>query len=189
MIVSFGTTAVTGDLDFSNLSEFENLNLSSANDNLTISGDEPDNINGLGGDDQFTLNFSNVSNFNINGGDGEDKINVTGTSSSISTDTNIFGAGAFDNIEALDLTATNLDVGADTSDGGTYAEYTLTGALINSWTSSNSLKLTLDADAASKFEFTNNYGTKYGGDDSGTTAITNGSYTLDSGATLIVEGL
>ncbi len=51
------------------------------------------------------------------------------------------------------------------------------------------MKLTLDADAASKFEFTNNSGElKYGGDDSGTTAITNGSYTLDSGATLIVEG-
>ena len=45
--LSFGSTAVTGDLDFSKLGEFENLNLSSANDNLTISGDEPTNINGL----------------------------------------------------------------------------------------------------------------------------------------------
>ena len=187
--LSFGTSAVTGDLDFSKLGEFENLNLSSVSDNLTISGDEPDNINGLGGDDQFTLNFSNVSNFNINGGSGEDKVNITGTSSSISTDTNIFGAGAFDNIEALDLTATNLVVGADTSDGGTNAEYTLTGSLINSWTSSNSLKLTLNSDVASKFEFTNNSGTKYGGDDSDRTAIANGTYTLDNGATLIIDGL
>jgi transposase-like protein len=190
--LSFGTTAVTGDLDFSNLSEFENLNLSSANDNLTISGDEPTNINGLDGNDTFSLDFSNVNNFTINGGNnsaGDDKVNITGTSSSISIDTNIFGAGAFDNIEALDLTATNLIVGANTSDGGANAEYTLTGSLINSWTSSGSLKLTLDADAASKFEFTNSIGTKFGGDDSGTTAITNGSYTLDSGATLIVDGL
>ena len=51
------------------------------------------------------------------------------------------------------------------------------------------MKLTLDADAASKFEFTNNSGTKYGGDDSDTTAIANGTYTLDNGATLIVDGL
>ena len=56
------------------------------------------------------------------------------------------------------------------------------------------MKLTLNADAASKFEFTGtkqgeSSALKYGGDDSGTTAITNGSYTLDNGATLIVDGL
>jgi hypothetical protein len=187
--LSFASSAVTGNLDFSKLTEFENLNLSSVDDNITLSGDEPENVNGLAGNDTFSLDFSNVSNFTIDGGANDDTVNITGTSSSISSDTNIFAAGAFDNIETLDLTAVNLTVGSDTSDGGTSAEYQLTGSLINSWTSSNSLKLTLDADSASKLEFTNSTGTKYGGDDSNTTSITNGTYTLDSGAELIVNGL
>ena len=64
--------------------------------------------------------------------------------------------------------------------------------MINDWTnngSAGSLKLTLDADAASKLEFTNSIGTKYGGDDTGTASISNGTYTLDSGAELIINGL
>ncbi|MGJ0359846.1 hypothetical protein NG785_09320 [Aliarcobacter cryaerophilus] len=210
------SSAITEDLDFTKIANLEKLSFSENNDIVTFGSDEFNagiktldlgngqnkaylnadttssvQVNGGANSDEFVLDFTRIEqgDYKVDGGDGEDKIYVTGTSSSISTDTNIFGAGAFDNIEALDLTATDLVVGADTSDGGTNAEYTLTGALINSWTSSNSLKLTLDADAASKFEFTNNYGTKYGGDDSGTTAITNGSYTLDNGVTLIVEGL
>ncbi|MDD2508981.1 MAG: hypothetical protein PHS78_08085, partial [Aliarcobacter skirrowii] len=210
------SSAITEDLDFSKINNLEKLSFSENDDIVTFGSDEFNagiktldlgngqnkayleadttssvQVNGGANSDEFVLDFTRIEqgDYKVDGGDGEDEIYVTGTSSSISTDTNIFGAGAFDNIEALDLTATDLVVGADTSDGGTNAEYTLTGALINSWTSSNSLKLTLDADAASKFEFTNNYGTKYGGDDSGTTAITNGSYTLDNGATLIVDGL
>ena len=142
--------------------------------------------------------ITNVNNFTINGGNnsaGDDKVNITGTSSSISIDTNIFGAGAFDNIEALDLTGATFGstVGADND-----FEYLITGSLINSWTNNDSnngsLKLKLDADAASRFEFTGtkqgeSTALKYGGDDSGTTAITNGRYTLDNGATLIVDGL
>uniref|UniRef100_UPI004047E0AA beta strand repeat-containing protein n=1 Tax=Aliarcobacter sp. TaxID=2321116 RepID=UPI004047E0AA len=194
--LSFGSVGVSGDLDFTKLGEFENLNLSSANDNITLSGDESTNVNGGAGNDTFSLDFSNVSNFVIDGGTnsaGDDKINITGNSATISSDTNIFGAGAFDNIEALDLTAANLNVGADATDGGVNAEFTLTGSLINEWTnnglSSGSLKLTLDADAASKLEFTNSGGTKYGGDDTGTSSITNGTYTLDNGAELIISGL
>ncbi len=56
--------------------------------------------------DEFVLDFTRIEqgDYKVDGGDGEDEIYVTGTSSSISTDTNIFGAGAFNNIEALDLT-------------------------------------------------------------------------------------
>ena len=38
----------------------ENLNLSSASDILTISGDEPTNINGLAGNDTFELDFKGI---------------------------------------------------------------------------------------------------------------------------------
>ena len=134
-----------------------------------------------------------VYTITINGGNnsaGDDKVNITGTSSTISADTNIFGAGAFDNIEALDLTGATF---GSTAGNDNDFEYLITGSLINSWTKNDltggSLKLTLDAEAATRFEFTNSTGTKYGGDDSDTTAITSGTYTLDNGTEVIISGL
>ena len=189
--LSFGATAVSGDLDFSKLSEFENLNLSSANDNITLSGDEPNNINGLAGNDNFTLDFSNIGTLIIDGGTnsgGDDKVTATGSTTTISSDSAIFGSGAFTNIEALDITNLVMNTTADGVDGN--AEFTINDSLISSWTNGgNSLKLTLDADSASKLEFTDSSNTKYGGDDADTTAISNGTYTLDNGVDLIINGL
>jgi hypothetical protein len=195
--LSFGSTAVSGDLDFSKLEEFENLNLSSGNDSLTISSDEPENINALDGDDSFTLDFSNIDNFTLDGAAGSDSIILTGTSNAISADENFGHGNSFNNIETLDFT--NFDM--DTSSG---AEFELTGVLITQWTDSNySLKLTLDSDDASRLEFTdvgpdgiagNGNDTKYGGDDADATAMANGTYTLrdtvnDVDVTLTIDGL
>ena len=130
-------TAVSGDLDFSNISNLENLNLSSGNDNISLSGDEPTNVNGEAGDDTFALNFSNIDNFNIDGGSNTDNVELTGNSNSISSDTEFGHASSFTNIEKLDIRTLNLD----TADTGT--EFEFTDALIQSWTGSSTGNLTL----------------------------------------------
>jgi len=192
--LEFGTSTISGDLDFSGLNEFENLNLSSVGDTITLSGDEPSNIDGLGGDDNFTLDFSNIGSFTIDGGEATetngDTIDISGnTGASVNLDTSLGNINAFDNIEALDFTSFDMNVGADASDGGTNAEFTLTSDLINAWTSGdNSLKLTLDADDASKLEFNDTTNGKIGGDDSDATAMTSSVYTLnDDGNTVTLD--
>ena len=144
--------------------------------------------------DEFTIDFTNIGNSKtLDGAAGSDRVNLTSSTSTITTDTQLAASSDFNDIETLDLTNLTMNVGADASDGGTNAEWTLDGALLESWTDTgNSLTLNLDTDAASKLEFTDKNGIKYGGDDSGTVAITNTTYTLDSGGTdidLIVTGL
>ncbi|MGB5793416.1 hypothetical protein, partial [Poseidonibacter sp.] len=137
------------------------------------------------GDDDFTLDFTNIDSFNIDGGSDTsgDKVNLTGSTNSISSDTNLANVNAFDNIEEIDFSNLTLNVNADNSDGGTNAEFNLTADLIKNWTdNANSLKLTLTSDDASKLEFTDKLGNKIGGDDSDSSAITdNTTYTLSDG--------
>ena len=146
--LSFGSIAVTGDLDFSKLSEFENLNLSSTNDNLTLSGDEPSNINGLGGNDQFTLDFSSVKT--LNGGLDTDTVKFTGATSTISTDSQFTPNSSFINIEELDISSLSLN----TANAST--EFEFTDALLQSWTgnATGNLKLSLTSSQAELIKFT-----------------------------------
>lgn len=181
--LSFGSSSISGDLDFSKLSEFENLNLSSNDDNITLSGDEPSNINGGAGNDNFTLDFANIDNFTIDGGSDTtaDRVSLTGTTQNITSDT-VFGhANSFTNMEEIDFTNLNLDGTAGS------AEFELTADLLNSWAgdSSTSLKLILDADDASKLKFTDSSNTVQG---DGASSISAGTYTLnDNGTTVTLD--
>jgi len=175
--LKFGSTSVTGDLNFNNLDEFENLELSSTNDDVTLSGDEPDNIYGLGGDDSFTLDYSNVSSFTtIDGGADVDEVIVQGTFAANNTD---FGTvNDYDNIETLDISGMSL-TGTDSD------EIQFTGDLINEWTNggavSGALTLQLTADQMENIGYT----------DSGSTyqsSVSDGvTYNLENGATLTIE--
>ena len=177
--LAFGSTAVIGDLDFTNLNSFENLNLSSASDNISLSGDESRNIRGLGGDDTFSLDFSNIGNFSIDGGAGSDKVSLSGSQNAITTDTAFGHSGSFSNIEQLDITGLNLN----TSDSST--EYEFTQSLISSWIGGgNSLTLTLSQAQANQIKFTSN-GKTYDGDSN--SVVDNASYDLGSGVNLIID--
>ncbi|MFA9372920.1 MAG: beta strand repeat-containing protein [Poseidonibacter sp.] len=164
--LSFGSTAISGDLDFSKLSDFENLNLSSTNDTITLSGDEATNVNGLDGDDDFTLDFTNIDSFNIDGGSNVttgDTVNLNGnTGTTLTSDTNFGHSTSFDNIEVLDISSLTLNTQDDTT------EFEFTDALIESWTSgSNNLTLKLTSTQAEKIKFTDVGGDNVigGGDD------------------------
>jgi hypothetical protein len=125
-----------------------------------------------------------IDNFVIDGGTGDgsgsnsDSLSLTGSTDTITSDTSLASSDVFDNIETLDLTNLTMNVGADSSDGGTNAEWTIDGDLIDAWSESKDITLNLDSDAANVLEFTDKTGQKYGGDDSDTTAIANGDYTL-----------
>ena len=194
--LTFTNSGTVTDLDFTNISNLDGVNFANGADTVTLGTEmaqaiegSNDAINGNGGDDSFTLDFSNIGSFVIDGGEGSetngDTINLTGnTGSNIGSDTNFGHINAFDNIEELDFTSLTLNVGTDNSDGGTNAEYQLTGDLISNWTdSSNTLKLKLDSDDVNKLEFTDKNGNKYGGDDSDTNTMTSGTYTLSDGGT------
>ena len=116
-------TAVSGNLDFSNISDLETINLSASADSLTISGDEPDTINGLGGNDTFALDFSNINNFSIDGGADTDTLSIS------VSDGNVL-AGNFSNFEVLNL-----------SGSGTISIDDLT---IDNWSSTSSLDVSIN---------------------------------------------
>ena len=149
--LAFDTT-VSGDLNFTNISDLENLDLSSANDSITLSDDEPENIDGGAGDDNFTLDFANIDNFTIDGGNDDDTVEFSSgdnTGANITSDTLFADNNAFDNIETLDLTNLTLN----TSDSNT--EFMLTDDLIKNWTDGdNSLTLKLTNDQADLISFT-----------------------------------
>ena len=193
--IKFASSSVSGDLDFGKLTEFENLELSSTNDSITLSGDEPSNVKGLGGDDSFTLDFSKVSSFTTDGGSGSDTVSITGdTGSDITSDTAIGFYSNLNNIETIDFTNLTFNVGSDTSDGGTKADYVFNGEWIHTISSNDEITLILDSDDAGKLEFRDNNNVKYGGDDSDANTITNGTYTLHDDAdnldvTLHITGL
>lgn len=181
--LKFGTTSVddgsggTIDLDFTNLDEFENLELSSSDDNITLSGDEPDNVYGLNGNDNFTLDYSNVSSFNnIDGGAGIDEVELQGVFAANNT---LFGTtGDYDHIETLDISSMSL-TGTDSD------EVQFTGDLINEWTNNGSnngsLKLQLSADQMENIGYTDSGSTYHNSVSDGMT------YTLESGAQLTIE--
>jgi Ca2+-binding RTX toxin-like protein len=134
--INFDSTSISGDLDFSNVADIENLNLSSGSDNITLSGDEATNINGLGNDDTFTLNFSNISNFTIDSGSGSDTLSLT------VSDGNTL-SGSFTNFEVLNLTGSGTVEIDDTT--------------IDSW-SSNSDSLTLQYEGNSTYNYSTDGG-------------------------------
>jgi hypothetical protein len=178
--------AVSGDIDFAQFSEYENLQLSNSSDSLTISsgGDEPTNIKLGGGDDTATLDFSNIDNFNIDGEAGSDDTVTfnSGSTNSISSDT-IFGhANSFDNIETLDFSSLTLD----TADVNT--EFEITESLIEGWTDTgNDLTLVLDdATQADRIKFTDKDGNIFDGQ--ANTVSDGGTYQIDdNGTTLTID--
>jgi len=175
--ISFGTTSVTGNLDFGNINGFENLELSSVNDDITLSGDEPENVYGLGGDDTFTLDYSHVSTFTtLDGGAGTDEIELQGT---FAANNALFGTtDDYDHIETLDISNMTLN-GADTD------EIQFTGDLINEWTNNGSnngsLTLQLKADQMENIGYTDSGSTYHNSVSDGST------YTLNNGAELTIE--
>ncbi|MEA3289359.1 MAG: hypothetical protein U9Q04_04170, partial [Campylobacterota bacterium] len=154
--LQFGSTSVSGDLDFANLDEFENLELSSTADDITLSGDEPDNINASGGDDTLTLDFSNVSSFTtLDGAGGADEVELTGTFAANNAD---FGStGDYDNIETLDISAM-------TGTNNAEDEVIFTDALLDDWNGTGTdFTLQLDSSQAENIKFETQDGTIYDG--------------------------
>ncbi|HUH42731.1 MAG TPA: hypothetical protein VLZ29_06425 [Sulfurimonas sp.] len=121
--ISFGATAINGDLDFSKLNDFENLNLSSAADNITLSGDEAANVNTLGGNDIVTLDFSNINNFTVDGGAGVDTLSISGSGTETLS-------GNFSNFEVLNLSG--------------FSNVTINSTAIDSWSSTDSLEFSIN---------------------------------------------
>ncbi|MDD3476500.1 MAG: hypothetical protein PHI38_06500, partial [Sulfurimonas sp.] len=121
--ISFGATAINGDLDFSKLNDFENLNLSSAADNITLSGDEAANVNTLGGNDIVTLDFSNINNFTVDGGAGVDTLSISGSGTETLS-------GNFSNFEVLNLSG--------------FSNVSISETTINSWSSTGSLEFSIN---------------------------------------------
>ena len=175
--LQFGTTSVTGNLDFTNLDEFENLELSSVADNITLSGDEPDNIYGLGGDDTFTLDYSNVSSFTtLDGGVGSDEISLTGTFAA--NNANFGSVDDYDNIETLDISNMSL-TGTDDN------EVIFTDALFDSWNGAGTnFTLKLDSSQAENISITAG-GTTYDGAATGDSGSTISETTYNLGNTTL----
>ena len=168
--------AVTEDLDFSKLNNFETLTFSANNDTVTFGSDEFNaelrtlnlgdgtntanlnanttsavQVNGGANDDTFELDFSRLSegDYNINGGNGTDGVKVSGTYD-ISSDMDFASSSRFTNIESLDISGMSLTSAND-------AEYTLTDSLITSWLgSSSNLTLKLRSNQAEFIKFTGN---------------------------------
>ncbi|KIM07649.1 MAG: hypothetical protein KU29_06540 [Sulfurovum sp. FS06-10] len=136
--ISF-TSSISGNLDFSNISDLETLNLSASGDNLTISGDEPTHINGLGGNDSFVLDFTNIANFTVDAGADTDTLSIT-----VSNGNTL--AGNFSNFEVLNLSGT-----------GTIS---IDDAVINSW-SSNADSLSLSFNENSTYNYSTDGGTSW----------------------------
>jgi len=107
-----GASGNLADLDFSNISDLENLDFSGSDDYISLSGDEPSNIDLGDGDDVVELSFSELSNFTIDGGVGSDRVNLTGDSQTVN-DTDFANLA---NIEALDFegSANNIIIDAAT---------------------------------------------------------------------------
>jgi len=149
------------------------------------------------GDDEFVVDFSNLGDFNLNGGSDSDTLEFVSnddTGDDITSDTPFGFNDNLNNLEEIDYTNLTFNVGNDSSDGGTKAEYTIDGKWVHDVSANNELTIRLDSDDASKLEFTTKDGTKYGGDDSDHTDISNGDYTLydstdDVDVTLHVVGL
>ena len=107
-----------------------------------MSGDESENVNGLAGNDTFSLDFSNIDNFSIDGGANTDDVILSGSSNSITSDTEFGHETSFTNIERLDISSLSLN----TLDSST--EFEFTDALLQSWTGSTTGNLTLSLTSA-----------------------------------------
>jgi hypothetical protein len=130
-----------GNLDFSNLEGFEELDLKDDGNNITIdSGKEGtiSKITGGSGDDNITLDFSNINN--IDGGAGTDTVTLSGANQTINNSdfANVF------NIEALNFS-------------GDYNTIDLDAQTINAWLSgSGSTKFTISGSSDDILNISNN---------------------------------
>ncbi|MFV0561541.1 beta strand repeat-containing protein [Malaciobacter mytili] len=188
--INFGSISITGDLDFSKLDDFETLNLSSSDDDISISGDEPTNINGEGGNDTFALDFNNIGSFNLDGGANSDKVKVSGNGISITNDLdNLFGgAENFTNIEHLDITSLN---GGAAFSSDVEKEFEITASMVEEWLGSTNgnLKLSLTKAQAENLSFTTSDSQEHNTSVSGSAnSIDNGGvYNLDADTTLTID--
>ena len=169
------TTGALSDADFTNLSNFEAVNLTNGADSIAL-GVNADTalsdgaiISGNDDADTFTMDFTKIDQFNINGGTGagsgtnNDIVVLTGTGTSVISDT------PFDNIENLDITGLNT---GDTLD--------ITYSNLKAWTESGATDFTISVnntgtaiDANNQFQQNDNSGV--------TTITTTGDYVFTDG--------
>jgi hypothetical protein len=193
--LSISDTASLTDVDFTNLSGFDTLTLSD-NANSVILGSEAvgagiTSVTGGSASDNVTKSFDSA--ITVDGGVGTDTVNINETNATAITADTALGANTdFSNIEVLDFSDISLNVGADTSDGGTNAEFTITKEMIEAWTGSSDGDLTIKikSDDEDKIEFVDKDGAKYGSDDTGavgTTILDNTTYHLDADTDITID--
>jgi hypothetical protein len=135
--VSFNN-AVNGELDFSNISELENVNLSGDADSVTLTpNSDTIAVDGGAGEDNFTLDFSSIGRFEIDGGSGDDTVTLSDSSTAINI-SNTFSN--FTNFEALDFSGASNNITLDATALQNIATEPITGFEVNglsdetSWT-------------------------------------------------------
>ncbi|MCH9812426.1 MAG: hypothetical protein K0U47_00615, partial [Epsilonproteobacteria bacterium] len=181
------------DGDFANVSGFENLTFDGVDNSITLGANvQSAGINSVdmgAGSDTVNVAFDNT--LTIDGGADTDTVNINTTNSSaITTDTVLGSNSDFSNVEVLDFSSITLNVGADASDGGTNAEFTITKEMIQAWTDAgDDLTIKIQDSDKTKIEFTDDSGTKHGSDDTGTThsEIIDNTYDFGDGVTLTVD--
>jgi len=200
------SSAVTDDLDFSQLSSFETLSFDSGDDTITFGSDEFNagirtlnlgdgtnvanlnadtssqvDVNGGSGNDEFVLDFSRINDgdYQLDGVSGSDTVKANG-SWSLSGDMNFAVSTAFDNIDRIDLSSLTLS-------GDDDQEFMFSGSLVNNWTNNDStggsLSLKLTSDQLENVGYTDDSGIYHDGVSAGT------SYNLENGATLVIEAI
>lgn len=188
--IEFDSSSVNGNLDFSNLSGFENLNLSSASDSIVLDLDEPSNIDGKAGDDNFSLDFSNIGNFTIEGGANSDTISLSGNAVEVTNDLDkLFGnLESFNGIEHIDISSLNGGAGFSSD---LDKEFEITNSMVEDWLGSTSgdLKLSLTKEQAENLSFTTSDLQEHNSSISGSAnSIDDGGvYNLDGDTTLTID--
>jgi Ca2+-binding RTX toxin-like protein len=131
--VSFNN-AVNGELDFSNITELENVNLSGDSDNVTLTPNSGNSdtvfVDGGASDDSFTLDFSNISRFEIDGGTGTDGVILSGNNHAM----NDADFSQLSNIETLNFSGDSNTINLDAQtinawlSGSGSTEFTISGS-------------------------------------------------------------
>ena len=132
------TSATTlSDVDFTNVRNLEQLNLSSGNDNVTLSTKASSafitgtTVSANGGNDSLTIDFSNLGQFTLDGGAGSDTVTTNGGTLNLSGGNVSLGLSA-SNIETLDIQTLTLSGGDGNAIAGKALEIKDTD--IASWT-------------------------------------------------------
>jgi Ca2+-binding RTX toxin-like protein len=191
------SSAITEDLDFSNITNLETLSFGAGDDTITFGSDEFSagirtlnlgdgtnvanlnadtssqvQVNGGSGNDEFVLDFSriNQNDYQLDGGAGSDTVKATGAWT-LSSDMNFASLTSFDNIETLDLSGLSIS-------GDPENDFIFSGDMVSSWTdASNSLTLKLSGGQDSYIDFVD------------VSSTVGNTVTFTNGATLTIESV